>query len=104
MIAECVVVRLDGSVVRYVDFPPLHQSPMHRTTSIDYGFVLFGNVEVSDHLASPLNPFLGLMLLSLAQLVLSDGSTSLVSQGNLVVQRGTDHAWRNPSENEWASK
>lgn len=36
----------DGSVVRYVDMPPGHTSPMHRTTSIDYGFVLFGSIEV----------------------------------------------------------
>lgn len=36
----------DGSVVRYVDFPPAHESPMHRTSSIDYGIVVFGEVVV----------------------------------------------------------
>lgn len=41
------VYELGGSVVRYVDMPPGHVSPMHRTISLDYGFVLFGQVEVS---------------------------------------------------------
>ncbi|GAA6008878.1 cupin domain-containing protein [Rhodotorula paludigena] len=69
-----------GSVVRYVDMPPKHVSPMHRTISLDYGFVLFGELELS----------------------LPDGSKTLVKPGDVVVQRGTDHAWINPSETEWA--
>lgn len=40
----------------------------------------------------------------IVQLLLSDGSTSLIEQGNMVVQRGSDHSWRNPSETDWASK
>ncbi|KAM0753461.1 hypothetical protein T439DRAFT_284860 [Meredithblackwellia eburnea MCA 4105] len=70
-----------GSVVRYVDIPPGLVSPMHRTTSIDYGFVLFGEV----------------------QLELSDGSFTVVKQGDIVVQRGTDHAWHNKTD-KWARK
>ncbi|GAA5854276.1 hypothetical protein JCM9279_005105 [Rhodotorula babjevae] len=70
----------EGSVVRYVDMPPKHVSPMHRTISLDYGFLLFGTVE----------------------LLLPDGSKTLVKPGDIVVQRGTDHAWVNPSETEWA--
>lgn len=27
----------NGTVLRYVDFPPLAVSPMHRTQSLDYG-------------------------------------------------------------------
>ncbi|ORY90084.1 cupin domain protein [Leucosporidium creatinivorum] len=72
----------NGSVVRYVDMPPGHTSPMHRTTSIDYGFVLFGSIELE----------------------LSDGSRTHIKQGEMVVQRGTDHLWRNPSATEWARK
>ena len=40
--------------MRYVDMPPKHVSPMHRTISLDYGFLLFGTVEV--RLALPLKP------------------------------------------------
>ncbi|GAA6037991.1 hypothetical protein JCM8097_009529 [Rhodosporidiobolus ruineniae] len=69
-----------GSVVRYVDMPPKHVSPMHRTISLDYGFVIFGELELS----------------------LPDGTKKLVKQGDVVVQRGTDHAWINNSETEWA--
>ncbi|GAA6018954.1 hypothetical protein JCM10207_009212 [Rhodosporidiobolus poonsookiae] len=69
-----------GSVVRYVDMPPGHVSPMHRTISLDYGFVLFGQLELS----------------------LPDGTKTLVKPGDVVVQRGTDHAWINPSKTEWA--
>jgi hypothetical protein len=43
-----------GSVVRYVDMPPGHVSPMHRTVSLDYGFVLFGKVEVRAKLVASL--------------------------------------------------
>ncbi|KAM0753463.1 cupin domain protein [Meredithblackwellia eburnea MCA 4105] len=68
-----------GSVVRYVDMPPHHVSPMHRTTSIDYGFVLFGEIELE----------------------LSDGSFTVVKPGEIVVQRGTDHAWHNKTD-KWA--
>lgn len=32
--------------MRYVDFPPSYVSPMHRTTSIDYGIVVFGSFIV----------------------------------------------------------
>ncbi|GAA5984496.1 hypothetical protein JCM10908_003374 [Rhodotorula pacifica] len=70
----------NGSVVRYVDFPPKLVSPMHRTISLDYGFVLTGEVE----------------------LVLPDESRTVCKQGDIIVQRGTDHQWVNPSETEWA--
>ncbi|GAA5875145.1 hypothetical protein JCM8547_005536 [Rhodosporidiobolus lusitaniae] len=69
-----------GSVVRYVDMPPQHVSPMHRTISLDYGFVIFGELELS----------------------LPDGSKTVVKPGDVVVQRGTDHAWINNSKTEWA--
>ncbi|KAH9909373.1 hypothetical protein F4778DRAFT_716485 [Xylariomycetidae sp. FL2044] len=69
-----------GTVVRYVDSPPGSLSPMHRTVSLDYGVVLEGEVE----------------------LVLDGGETRLLRRGDLCVQRGTMHAWRNPSPTEWA--
>jgi quercetin dioxygenase-like cupin family protein len=45
---------------------------MHRTESVDYGIVLAGTLT----------------------LVL-DGEETTVGPGDLVVQRGTDHAWEN---------
>ena len=62
-----------GTRVRIVDMPPGVRSPMHRTESVDYGVVLEGSVT----------------------LILDDGSATEVRAGELVVQRGTDHAWEN---------
>lgn len=53
---------------------------MHRTQSLDFGVVLEGSIE----------------------LVLDSGETQLMHRGDVAVQRATMHAWRNPSENEWA--
>lgn len=98
-----------GSVIRFVDFgprpkdavpPPMNLetaraafslinaadaatwkpgSPhlmMHRTESVDYGIVLEGEIT----------------------LVLDDGSETHLKAGDVVVQRGTDHAWDNRSD------
>jgi len=69
-----------GSVLRVVDMAPGMLSPMHRTISLDYGVVLEGEVE----------------------LVLDSGETRLLKRGDISIQRGTNHAWRNASETEWA--
>lgn len=53
---------------------------MHRTVSLDYGIVLIGEVE----------------------LLLDSGETRLMKTGDVCVQRGTNHAWRNASQTEWA--
>lgn len=66
----------DGSNVRIVHMPPGTRSPMHRTETLDYGVVLEGEVT----------------------LVLDDGSATKVGPGELVVQRGTNHAWENRTE------
>jgi quercetin dioxygenase-like cupin family protein len=67
-----------GSVIRIVDMLPGAASPMHRSNSIDYGIVLSGAVmlEVDDGVETELGP------------------------GDVVVQRGTIHRWRNPSETD----
>ncbi|KAJ5369252.1 uncharacterized protein N7496_009012 [Penicillium cataractarum] len=62
-----------GTVCRIVDMQPGSLSPMHRTVSLDYGVVLEGEVE----------------------LVLDSGETRLLKRGDVAVQRGTNHAWRN---------
>jgi quercetin dioxygenase-like cupin family protein len=69
-----------GSVLRVVDMPPGSVSPMHRTVSLDYGVVLEGEVE----------------------LILDSGATRLLRRGDIAVQRGTNHAWNNPSPSAWA--
>ncbi|WP_433788556.1 cupin domain-containing protein [Actinoplanes sp. CA-252034] len=67
-----------GTRIRINEFAPGHlgdrglQSPVHRTASIDYGIVLDGEIT----------------------LVLDD-SEVLLRTGDVVVQRGTDHAWAN---------
>ncbi|KAL4803141.1 RmlC-like cupin domain-containing protein [Aspergillus unguis] len=69
-----------GSVCRIVDMQPGALSPMHRTVSIDFGVVLEGEVE----------------------LVLDSGETRTLKRGDVAVQRGTNHAWRNCSSEGWA--
>jgi quercetin dioxygenase-like cupin family protein len=64
-----------GSVVRMVDMLPGRSSPMHRSFSIDYGIILSGTVELE----------------------LEGGAVITASAGDVVVQRGTNHLWRNPS-------
>jgi len=63
-----------GSTIRVIDFAPGMVSPMHRTRTIDYGIVLAGEMA---------------MILSDEEIV--------VRTGDVVVQRGTDHAWANRS-------
>lgn len=69
-----------GSVMRVVDMAPGSTSPMHRTTSIDYGIVLRGQVEA----------------------IMDSGDSVLLNKDDIFVQRGTMHAWRNTSETEYA--
>lgn len=64
-----------GSVIRIVDFLPGGSSPMHRTNSIDYGIILEGEIELE----------------------LEDGVKTIAGQHSIIVQRGTNHKWRNPS-------
>lgn len=53
---------------------------MHRTVSLDYGIVLEGDVE----------------------LILDSGETRPMKRGDVAVQRGTNHAWRNMSSDKWS--
>lgn len=71
-----------GLVIRYVDFEPSNGLPimMHRTLSLDYGVLMEGELD----------------------LVLDSGQTKRLRRGDVAVQRGTSHAWRNPSSTNWA--
>ena len=64
-----------GSVIRVVDMLPGKSSPLHRSYSIDYGIILSGELELE----------------------LDSGDVVALSAGDIVVQRGTNHLWRNPS-------
>ncbi|KAK6531846.1 hypothetical protein TWF694_003011 [Orbilia ellipsospora] len=72
-----------GTVCRIVDFGPSAEPVMHRTQSLDFGVVLEGAVE----------------------LILDggEGERRLCRRGDVVVQRGTNHAWKNVTPNDgWA--
>jgi quercetin dioxygenase-like cupin family protein len=73
------LVKKGGTVCRIVDFGPEGKPLMHRTQSLDYGVVLEGTIEME----------------------LDDGSVTVLKRGDIAVQRGTNHAWRNPSKTEW---
>ncbi|KAK5713125.1 hypothetical protein LTR15_011487 [Elasticomyces elasticus] len=73
------IVTKNGTNMRLFDFAPGFKSDMHRTDSIDYAMVLYGTIE--NHL---------------------DGEEVRVGKpGDVFIQRGTNHLWRNPSETEW---
>jgi quercetin dioxygenase-like cupin family protein len=63
----------NGSVLRIVEMAPGHRSPMHRTQSLDYGIVLAGEIDLE----------------------LDEGRIVSLNVGDVVVQRGTIHAWIN---------
>lgn len=66
----------DGVGVRFTEMVPGAESPMHRTETVDVGVVLAGETW----------------------LLLDDGSETRVGVGDAVVQRGTNHAWANRSD------
>jgi len=76
----------NGSVIRILDIHPGHVKQMkprsdgkhpgtHRTETIDYGIMLEGEIYM-----------------------LLDDSEVLVQRGDVIIQRGTDHAWENRSQ------
>ncbi|KAF9638209.1 Cupin RmlC-type [Lasiodiplodia theobromae] len=66
----------DGVVLRVVDIPANTVTPFHRTVSLDFGIVLEGEVEC----------------------YLDDGVTKRMKRGDVCVQRGTIHGWKNPTD------
>ena len=71
-----------GVVLRVCNFAPGSElePPMHRTISVDFGIVTAGEIES----------------------VMDSGESRLMKVGDIMVQRETNHAWRNPSKNSWA--
>lgn len=62
-----------GTVIRTLQLEPGGGRFMHRTETLDYGIVLSGECDLE----------------------LDDGLTTRVSTGDIIVQRGTMHAWVN---------
>jgi len=58
-----------------IDFPPGRPGRMHRTETIDYVIVLTGEIEMD-----------------------MDQSTVKLKAGDILIQRGTNHAWVNRSD------
>lgn len=63
-----------GTRFTVIDFPPGNTPHMHRTETIDYVLVLEGEIEMD-----------------------MDQSTVKMKAGDIMVQRGTNHAWANRS-------
>ena len=64
----------NGTRFAVIDFPPGNEPRMHRTETIDYVIVLEGEIEMD-----------------------MDASTVKLKAGDIMVQRGTNHAWANRS-------
>jgi quercetin dioxygenase-like cupin family protein len=62
-----------GSVFRVGEIAAGARSPMHRTNSVDYGIVLEGELDME----------------------VDGGEAVHLKAGDVVVQRGTNHAWIN---------
>jgi quercetin dioxygenase-like cupin family protein len=61
-----------GTRFAVIDFPPGNHAHMHRTETIDYVIVLEGRIDMD-----------------------MDDSTVSLKAGDVMVQRGTNHAWVN---------
>jgi quercetin dioxygenase-like cupin family protein len=64
-----------GSRFAVIDFLPGNAAHMHRTETVDYVIVIEGEIEMD-----------------------MDDSTVKLKQGDVMVQRGTNHAWANRSD------
>lgn len=65
-----------GSVLQFVTMHPHTASKHHRTHSLDYGIVLEGEVTLQ----------------------LDGGKETVCRPGDVVIQRGTIHTWRNDAD------
>ena len=64
----------NGTRFAVIDFPPGNHPHMHRTETIDYVIVMEGEIEMD-----------------------MDASTVKLKAGDIMIQRGTNHAWANRS-------
>ena len=64
----------NGTRFAVIDFPPGNHPHMHRTETVDYVIVMEGEIEMD-----------------------MDDSTVKLKAGDIMIQRGTNHAWANRS-------
>jgi len=64
----------NGTRFAVIDFPPGNHPHMHRTETVDYVIVIEGEIEMD-----------------------MDQSTVKLKAGDILIQRGTNHAWANRS-------
>ena len=64
-----------GTRFAVIDFPPGNHPHMHRTETIDYVIVIEGEIEMD-----------------------MDNSTVVLKAGDIMIQRGTNHAWANRTD------
>jgi quercetin dioxygenase-like cupin family protein len=64
----------NGTRFCVIDFPPGNHPHMHRTETVDYVIILDGEIEMD-----------------------MDDSTVKLKAGDIMIQRGTNHAWANRS-------
>jgi quercetin dioxygenase-like cupin family protein len=64
---------VNGTRFMIADYPPNNEPTMHRTETVDYIVVLSGKIDME----------------------LDDGEITTLSAGDVMVQRGTNHAWIN---------
>jgi quercetin dioxygenase-like cupin family protein len=62
----------NGTRFTVIDFPPGNAPHMHRTETVDYVIVIEGEIEMD-----------------------MDASTVKLKAGDILIQRGTNHAWAN---------
>lgn len=62
----------NGTRFSVIDFPPGGPATMHRTETIDYAIIVSGEIDMD-----------------------MDGSSVHLKAGDIVIQRGTNHAWAN---------
>ncbi|CAG8980604.1 hypothetical protein HYALB_00013759 [Hymenoscyphus albidus] len=70
----------DLSVLQYVDYHPGGEPAWHRTVTLDFGVANEGELELE----------------------LESGEKRLIKAGDVAVQKGTNHSWRNPSKTVFA--
>jgi quercetin dioxygenase-like cupin family protein len=68
-----------GTTLRIIDVSPNETTVMHRTQSVDYVIITSGSLDLE----------------------LEGGATKTLHEGDIVVQRGTNHRWVNRT-GEWA--
>ena len=66
----------NGTVLRMVDRSPGSSSAMHRTQSLDYSVVMEGEMDM----------------------IMDSGQIVTLKRGDVCIQRGTNHQWRNSSK------